>query len=193
MGPAVTTVRPLPIAGAWAISPTAPVHNDDRGSFVELYRCDQFADAIGHSLTLAQASLSVSACGVVRGIHYSVPGQTKYAMCVRGSVLDVVVDIRVGSPTFGAWDSICLDDVDRRAVYLSGDLGHGFCALTDDATVLYLQSTLYSPAAERGLDPMSLGIDWPTNAPKLSARDLSSPTIIQAQQQQLLPTFRGDR
>src|SRR4051795_6151134 len=137
-------IRPLAIAGAFEITPVQ--HGDPRGLFLEWYRADALAAEVGHPLQLAQGTLSVSARGVVRGIHFAdtPPGQAKYLMCVRGAILDVVVDIRVGSPTFGQWDSVRLDDVDRRAVYLSEGLGHGFCALTADATLSYACSTGYN-------------------------------------------------
>ena len=91
----------------------------------------------------------MSAKGVVRGIHFSdvPPGQAKYVTCVAGAVLDVVVDIRVGSPTFGRWDSVLLDDVDRRQIYLGEGLGHAFMSLADGSTVVYLCSTAYAPDA----------------------------------------------
>lgn len=175
-------IRPLPIAGAWEITPQQ--HGDQRGRFLEWYRYDQLAEAVGHRLELAQANLSVSARGVVRGIHYAdvPPGQAKYVTCVRGAVLDVVVDVRRGSPTFGSWEPVRLDDVDRRAVYLAEGLGHGFCALTDDATLAYMCSTLYNPAAERAVHPLDpeLGIDWGTGAPILSGRDAAAPTLCDA-------------
>ena len=108
-----------------------------------------FVAATGHRLALAQANCSVSAKGVLRGIHFAdvPPGQAKYVTCVKGAVLDVIVDIRVGSPTFGQWTSVLLDDRDRRAVYLSEGLGHGFCSLQDGSTVVYLCSEGYNPGA----------------------------------------------
>ena len=109
-------IRPLSIEGAWEISPK--LHGDPRGLFTEWYRFDRLAEVVGHPLRLAQANLSVSSRGVVRGIHFAdvPPGQAKYVTCVRGAVLDVVVDLRVGSPTFGRWEGVRLDDTDRRAV-----------------------------------------------------------------------------
>ena len=102
---------------------------------------------------------------MVRGIHFAdvPPGQAKYVTCIRGAVLDVIVDIRVGSPTFGQWEGVRLDDVDRRAVYLAEGLGHGFCALTDDATLTYLCSETYNPTGEHAVHPLDpeLGIEWP--------------------------------
>ena len=136
----------------------------------------------GHRLDLVQANASVSAKGVLRGIHFAdvPPGQAKYVTCVKGSVLDVIVDIRVGSPTFGQWTSVLLDDRDRRAVYLSEGLGHGFCSLEDGSTVVYLCSEGYNPSGEHEVHPLdpAIGIDWPLDGvePELSAKDAAAPT-----------------
>jgi dTDP-4-dehydrorhamnose 3,5-epimerase len=182
-------IRQLSIAGAYEITPV--LHGDRRGLFTEWYRFDHLAAELGHSLRLAQANLSVSSRGVVRGIHYAdvPPGQAKYVTCVRGAVLDVVVDIRVGSPTYGRWEGVTLDDVDRRAVYLGEGLGHGFCALTDDATLAYLCSQTYSPQRERAIHPLDpdLAIDWPAEEPQLSARDAAAPSFAAAAADRLLP------
>lgn len=184
-------IRPLAIPDAYEITPTQ--HGDPRGLFVELYRADLLTAEIGHPLHLAQGNLSVSARGVVRGIHFAdvPPGQAKYVTCVRGAVLDVVVDIRVGSPTFGQWDAVRLDDVDRRAVYLSEGLGHGFCSLTDDATLTYACSSGYNPPAEHVVHPNDpeLAIDWQVASPTLSARDAAGPTLAQARAAGLLPDY----
>lgn len=184
-------IRPLAIEGAWEITPRQ--HGDARGLFLEWYHVDRLAAVVGHPLRLAQANLSVSARGVVRGIHVVdvPPGQAKYLTCLRGAVLDVVVDLRVGSPTFGRWDTVRLDDVDRRAVYLAEGLGHGFCALTDDATMGYLCSTTYNPRAERVVHPLDpqLAIEWPVARPVLSARDAAAPSLAQARQAGTLPSY----
>jgi dTDP-4-dehydrorhamnose 3,5-epimerase len=135
---------------------------------------------------------------VLRGIHFAdvPPGQAKYVTCAKGAVLDVAVDIRAGSPTFGAWDTVLLDDVDRRAIYLSEGLGHAFLSLEDDSTVIYLCSTPYTPGREHGIHPLDpeIGIVWPTTArdgsrltPQLSERDLATPTLEQARDAGLLP------
>lgn len=188
-------IRQLSIEGAWEISPQQ--HGDPRGLFMEWYRFDRLAEAVGHPLRLAQANLSVSARGVVRGIHFAdvPPGQAKYVTCVRGAVLDVIVDLRVGSPTFGRWEGVRLDDVDRRAVYLSEGMGHGFCALTDDATLSYLCSTTYNPTGEHAVHPLDadLGIEWPAEVPQLSARDAAAPTLAQARESGLLPRYDACR
>ncbi|MEV4273311.1 dTDP-4-dehydrorhamnose 3,5-epimerase [Micromonospora aurantiaca (nom. illeg.)] len=188
-------IRPLSIEGAWEVTPRR--HGDARGLFLEWYRFDRLAEAVGRPLRLAQANLSVSARGVVRGIHFAdvPPGQAKYVTCVRGAVLDVVVDVRAGSPTYGRWEAVRLDDTDRRAVYLAEGLGHGFCALTDDATLNYLCSATYNPAAEHTVHPLDpdLGIDWPAATPLLSERDAAAPRLAEARAAGLLPGYDACR
>jgi len=182
-------IRPLSIEGAFEITPVQ--HSDPRGTFLEWYRFDILAEAVGHPLELAQANLSTSTRGVVRGIHFAdvPPGQAKYVTCVAGAVLDVVVDIRVGSPTFGRWEAVRLDDVDRRAVYVAEGLGHGYCTLSDQATFAYLCSSTYRPGHEHGIDPLdpAIGIDWQTATPMLSTKDAAAPKLADAQSAGLLP------
>ncbi|GAA4974388.1 dTDP-4-dehydrorhamnose 3,5-epimerase [Actinoplanes utahensis] len=184
-------IRPLTIEGAFEITPVQ--HGDARGRFLEWYRFDHLAEAVGHPLDLAQANLSTSARGVVRGIHFAdvPPGQAKYLTCVAGSILDVIVDLRTGSPTFGAWEAVQLDDDNRRAVYLAEGLGHGFCALSEGATVAYLCSSTYQPGREHGVHPLDpqLGIAWPVDDPVLSAKDAEAPTLAEAVESGLLPRF----
>lgn len=186
-------VEPLSIAGSWSFLPK--IHGDPRGAFLEAFTQRSFAEAVGSELVVAQVNTSISAAGTVRGVHFAdvPPGQAKYVSCVRGAVLDVIVDIRVGSPTFGQWEGVRLDDADRRAVYLAEGLGHAFCALTDDATVVYLCSTGYNPTAEHGIHPLDpdLSIDWPTADPLLSAKDAVAPTLAEAAAGGLLPTWTG--
>ena len=188
-------IRPLSIEGAWEITPVQ--HGDPRGLFMEWYRFDHLAEVVGHPLRLAQANLSVSAAGVVRGVHFAdvPPGQAKYVTCVRGAVLDVIVDLRVGSPTFGRWEGVRLDDADRRAVYLSEGLGHGFCALSDDATLSYLCSETFNPKGEHGIHPLDpdLAIQWPADMPQLSAKDEAAPTLAEARAAGLLPVYEECR
>ncbi|WP_299034315.1 dTDP-4-dehydrorhamnose 3,5-epimerase family protein [uncultured Pseudokineococcus sp.] len=190
-------VEPLDIEGAFVVRPTQ--HRDARGVFMEWFTEGAFAEQTGHPLRLAQANCSVSAAGVVRGIHFAdvPPGQAKYVFCPAGAVLDVVVDIRVGSPTFGQWRSVLLDDVDRCAVYLAEGLGHAFMSLAEGSTVVYLCSEGYSPGREHGIDPRDgdLAVDWPTQdrdgkplEPLLSEKDTAAPTLAQAREQGLLPT-----
>ncbi|MBV6696425.1 dTDP-4-dehydrorhamnose 3,5-epimerase family protein [Kitasatospora aureofaciens] len=183
--------RELSIEGAWEVTPQQ--HGDPRGLFMEWYRFDRLSEVVGHPLRMAQGNLSVSAKDVVRGIHFAdvPPGQAKYVSCVRGAVLDVIVDLRVGSPTFGRWEFVRLDDVDRRSVYISEGLGHGFCALSDDATLSYVCSETYNPTGEHAVHPLDpdLAIDWPAEVPQLSARDAAAPTLAQALETGLLPDY----
>jgi dTDP-4-dehydrorhamnose 3,5-epimerase len=184
--------RALKIDGAWEFTPKT--FGDERGVFLEWFKADVFTDAVGHSLTIAQANQSISARGVVRGIHFAAvpPSQAKYVYCPKGAVLDVVIDIRVGSPTFGDWDAVRLDDIDRRAVYVSEGLGHAFMSLADGSAVTYLCSTGYDPDREFGTNPLDpeLSLPWPDDiAPILSAKDAAAPTLREAEQQGILPGF----
>jgi len=186
------TARELAIPGAWEITPR--LHTDSRGAFFEWFTDTEFTALAGHRLDMRQANCSVSAAGVLRGVHFAQlpPSQAKYVTCPRGKVLDVVVDIRFGSPTFGRWDSVVLDDRDRHSVYLSEGLGHAFLALEDDSTVMYLCSAPYDPEREHtvnALDP-ALGIDWHTDGElTLSDRDRDAPTLAEVQAAGLLPTW----
>jgi dTDP-4-dehydrorhamnose 3,5-epimerase len=185
-------VRALGIDGAWVLEPRIPA--DSRGVFLEWFRGAEFRDATGHDFGLAQANCSVSAAGVVRGIHYAdvPPSQAKYVTCVHGAVLDVVVDIRVGSRTFGSWEAVRLDDESRHAVYIAEGLGHAFLALTDGATVVYLCSAPYAPDREHGLNPLDpdIGIDWPAGVdPVLSPKDAAAPGLREAEARGLLPRY----
>ena len=151
--------------------------------------------SIGHGFSLAQANCSVSARGTLRGIHYAdvPPGQAKYVSCLAGRILDVVVDIRVGSPTFGRWHALELSPDVPQALYIAEGLGHGFVALEDNSTVIYLCSTVYNPSAEREIDPfdVDLGIAWGTSRESalLSAKDAAAPGIERARQEGLLPDY----
>ncbi len=191
------TVRELAIPGAWELTPA--MHADSRGMLFEWFTDAEFAEFAGHRLDLRQANCSVSAAGVLRGVHFAQlpPSQAKYVTCVRGSVYDVVVDIRVGSPTFGKWDAVALDDQHRRTVYLSEGLGHAFLALEDDSTVMYLCSAGYAPDREHTINPLdpALDIAWPAVDGELliSDRDRAAPTLSEVQAAGLLPTWDETR
>ncbi|MCX4096651.1 dTDP-4-dehydrorhamnose 3,5-epimerase family protein [Nocardia sp. alder85J] len=156
-------IRELAVPGAWEFTPR--LHGDERGVFTESFKASEFEKVVGRPFELLQVNMSTSAAGVLRGIHYTEdpPGQAKYVTCVRGAFLDVVVDLRPDSPTFGAWDSVLLDDADRRSVFLSEGLGHALLSLADESTVTYLCSLEYAPEFDRDLDAFDpeLGIDWP--------------------------------
>jgi dTDP-4-dehydrorhamnose 3,5-epimerase len=185
-------MRQLDISGAFVHEPK--VFPDSRGSFHEWFKAGDFQESVGHRLDLVQANCSVSSRGTLRGVHFAdvPPSQAKYVKCVRGAVLDVIVDIRVGSPTFGAWEGVRLDDEQHHAVYLAEGLGHAFMALTDDATVVYLCSQGYAPEREHGINPLdpALGIAWPEGIePLLSPKDAAAPTLAEAQAHGLLPSY----
>ena len=184
-------VTPLSIEGAWRFEPI--LRPDDRGVFLESFKGGVFAETVGHDLPLAQMNISVSRRGTVRGVHFAdvPPGQAKYVQCFAGRILDVVVDIRVGSPTFGQWEAVELDDEARHGLYISEGLGHAFCALSDSVTIGYLCSEPYAPAREHGIHPLDpeLGIAWPTDEVVLSPKDDAAPTLAQALADGLLPSY----
>lgn len=180
----------LEIAGAYLFTPVQ--HADDRGVFLESFKSDVFTDAVGHPFNLKQANISYSGQGVIRGIHFAdvPPSQSKYVMCPAGAILDVVVDIRLGSPTFGQSQFVELNDENRCALYLSEGLGHGFVAVSDSATVMYMCSEGYNPSRERAINPLDpdLAIAWPTNiAPKLSPKDEQAMSFATAKETGQLP------
>jgi len=186
-------ITPLSVPGAWEILPQQ--HGDPRGLFMEWYRYDKLAEAVGHPMDLAQGNMSISAKDVVRGIHFAQvpPSQAKYVTCVSGAVLDLIVDIRVGSPTFGRWEFVRLDDEERRAVYIAEGLGHGFCALTDDATLVYGCSATFNPEREFSIHPLDpeLAVEWPTETPQLSARDAAAPSLADMRAAGVLPEYEA--
>lgn len=180
-------MRPLGIEGAWADTPQ--VFEDSRGRFHEWFKNEGFRNSIGQEFRLEQANCSRSVRGTLRGIHYASvpPGQAKYVTCVSGAVLDVVVDIRTGSPSFGKWEAVRLDGMAHGCVYFSeGRLGHAFMALEDDSTVVYLCSQGYAPQREHGITPLDAApaIAWPEGlAPVLSDKDAAAPTLEEAERQ----------
>jgi dTDP-4-dehydrorhamnose 3,5-epimerase len=191
----MTAIEPTAVPDAWVCTPR--VFGDDRGQFLEWFRGDLLQQVTGREFVPVQANHSVSRRGVVRGLHYAdvPPGQSKYVYCTSGAVLDVIVDIRVGSPTFGVVDAVRLDDDDRRGVFISEGLGHAFCALTDDASVTYLVSTPYHPEVERTVSPRDpqLGLSWPAELGEviLSDKDADGQTLAEALEQGILPSYQA--
>lgn len=174
------SISHLEIPGAWVFTPRQ--FSDDRGSFFEWFQDSTFVEAAGYSFDLSQANCSVSRKGVLRGIHFAEvpPGQRKYVTCLTGSALDVVVDLRKESPTYGQWRSVQLDTVDRKVVSIPNGVGHAFMALEDNTTVVYLCDRRYNPANEREINPLDpeIGILWPTGiVPILSEKDLNAPNL----------------
>ena len=188
-------ITPLSIPGAYSIVNTP--HRDDRGEFVEWFRADRLQAATGLSFQTVQANLSVSEKGTVRGIHYAdvPPGQAKYVMCVAGAIRDFVIDIRVGSPTFGTWAAVDLDATSRNAVVLDVGLGHAFVALEPHTVVTYLVTDVYKPHAEHAINPLDreVALDFPLadSALLLSPKDEAAPSLAQAMQAGRLPVWQG--
>lgn len=186
-------VRQLGISGAFEFTPRS--FPDHRGLFVAPFQESAVIDAIGHPLRVAQSNHSVSARGVIRGVHFAdvPPGQAKYVYCPKGALLDVVVDVRVGSPTFGTWETVRLDSTHYRALYLAEGLGHAFMALAEDTVMVYLCSTPYNPTAEHGVDPLdpALGLPWEEldGGPILSDKDRDAPGLAEAADNGLLPRY----
>lgn len=173
---------------------TPEIHLDNRGNFHEWFEFDVVSQKADIDFRLAQANCSVSKQGVIRGIHFTdvPPGQAKYVICASGQILDILVDVRVGSPTFGSWDAIQLDDVNRHAVFISEGIGHAFMAVSPQATVIYLCSTPYTPESERTINPLDpdLGIEWPNHLrPVLSAKDKMAPSLNEAMRAGILPAY----
>lgn len=186
-------IRPLDLPGAWLCTPTQ--YADDRGVFVEWYRDDLLSEVAGRPFGTVQANLSKSARGVLRGLHVAdvPPGQSKVVACPYGAVLDVAVDVRTGSPTFGQAVTAVLDDVDRRVMVLAEGLAHGFCALQEGSVVSYLVSSTYDPTTEHTLDALdpALAIEWPDDIGELtrSPRDAAAATLEHAWAQGILPSY----
>jgi dTDP-4-dehydrorhamnose 3,5-epimerase len=156
------------------------VHRDERGFFVETYREGLLAD-LGITDRWVQDNHSRSTRGVARGLHFQLDGQAKLVRAARGAILDVAVDIRRGSPTFGRHEAIRLDDVDMRMAYLPAGFAHGFCVLSDVADVVYRCSRYYDRDLDRAiaLDDPALGIAWPDMDLVLSERDRRAPRLDQ--------------
>jgi epimerase EvaD len=186
--------RELGVAGALEISP--PVFPDRRGLFCPLYEEADLADLPGGPpFRAVRSGLSVNRAGVVRGVHYarSSPGTAKIVLCPAGEALDLVVDVREGSPTFGCWDSVRLDPERPRAVYCPPGVGHAFVSLTEGTVLLYLLSTPYRPEDELAvsvLDP-ALGLPVPRRPePVMSDQDGDAPPLAEALARGLLPRYR---
>jgi dTDP-4-dehydrorhamnose 3,5-epimerase len=166
---------PTRLSGPLLVKPA--VHGDERGFFMETYRRSAYADA-GIGEEFVQDNHSRSRRGIVRGMHFQ-PGQAKLVRCARGTILDVLVDIRRDSPTFGEWEAYELSDADGRQLYCPDGFAHGFCVTSEDADVVYKVSTYYDPSAESGFryDDPDVGIEWPAIDLTPSQRDATAPTL----------------
>jgi dTDP-4-dehydrorhamnose 3,5-epimerase len=157
------------------------VHGDARGFLQETYRDDAFAE-LGIQVDFVQDNHSRSTRGVLRGMHFQIgDGQAKLVRCARGAILDVAVDIRRGSPTFGQWEAHELDDERHHQLYVPVGFAHGFCVTSEVADVIYKCSSYYDPELERGFafDDPDVGIEWPALEPAVSERDRSAPRLAE--------------
>jgi dTDP-4-dehydrorhamnose 3,5-epimerase len=171
---------PSRLPGAVILEPRA--FPDERGFFCETYRLEWHPSAgIPPQERFIQDNHSRSTRGVVRGMHFHIgPGVAKLVRCSRGRILDVIVDLRRGSPTYSQWEAVELDDEHMRVLYVPIGFAHGFCVLSDVADVLYKQTAYYDPSVERGIawDDPEVAIAWPTEIePIVSARDAAAPTL----------------
>jgi dTDP-4-dehydrorhamnose 3,5-epimerase len=187
------TFTQLKIQGSWLFTPKK--FDDERGSFHESFKLSTISEVMGRGFEVKQANQSLSKAGVIRGIHWAdvPPGQAKYISCVRGAIWDVVVDLRVGSETFGRWDAAELSAENNQSVLIEEGLGHAFLSLVDDTVVSYLCSEPFNPSAEHGVNPLDekLAIPFHTKFESrdfiISPKDLESPTFAQSQSMGLLP------
>ena len=174
-------ITPLDIAGAWLIE--FPVFPDGRGIFREWFKEDFLVESGLPHFGVKQANTSVSKKGVIRGIHYSHEnnGQAKLVTCTFGSVLDVIVDLRPKSKTYGKHKTIELDASNGQTIYISSGLGHGFQALEENTVLTYLLDKEYSPRDEYGLNPLDpeLGLEWPLSDYQISEKDNEAPNLSQ--------------
>jgi dTDP-4-dehydrorhamnose 3,5-epimerase len=166
---------PTRLEGPLLVKPA--IHGDERGFFMETYRRSAYAE-VGIDDDFVQDNHSRSRRGIVRGMHFQ-PGQAKLVRCARGTILDVLVDIRLDSPTFGEWEAYELSDADGAQLYCPDGFAHGFCVTSDEADVVYKVSTYYDAATESGFryDDPEVGIEWPAIDLTPSRRDSTAPRL----------------
>jgi len=182
---------PLSINGSWKID--FQRFDDNRGYFYESFKDEDFKSQIGRNFSIKQTNTSSSSKGSVRGIHYALvpPSQAKLVQCQRGSIKDYVIDIRVGSPTFGQFEEIELNENIASAVFIEEGLAHAFVALENQTVVTYYVTEKYSPDREKGINPFdkTLNVKWPEMELVLSEKDKQAITLEEAKNQGLLPSF----
>lgn len=182
--------KKTPLPGVILLEPK--IFKDDRGFFAEVYKNDGFSEN-GITCQFVQDNISRSTKGALRGLHYQLQKpQAKLVMVTRGSVFDVAVDIRRGSPTFGQWFGQVLSDENHFQLFIPAGFAHGFCVLSDEADFMYKCSDYYDPSSERGIlwSDAGLNIEWPLDcAPVLSPKDMQYPCLADAAEQEL-PIYR---
>jgi dTDP-4-dehydrorhamnose 3,5-epimerase len=171
---------------------TPSIYEDDRGFFLENFRLDKLEDSLGRDFLIKQSNLSLSHRGVLRGIHFAgVPnGQAKYVSVMSGEIVDYVIDLRLGSSTFGQWEQFELNSQNRHSLFIPEGFGHAFLAVADNTVVHYMVNEFFSPGNEfaiNSLDP-DIGLEFPLHRSELiiSDKDLEAPSLEHAQQNQIL-------
>jgi len=183
--------QPLKISGSWKIE--FQKFDDSRGFFYESFKEEDFKKLIGRNLNIKQTNTSSSSKGSVRGIHYALvpPSQAKLVQCQRGSIKDYVIDIRVGSPTFGQFEEIELNENSASAIFIEEGLAHAFVALENQTVVTYFVTEKYNPEREKGINPFdkTLNVKWPDLELILSEKDKQAISLEESKSQGLFPTF----
>ena len=182
---------PLSIDGSWKID--FQRFDDNRGFFYESFKEEDFKTHIGRNFKIKQTNTSSSSKGSVRGIHFAMvpPSQAKLVQCQRGSIRDYVIDIRVGSPTFGKFEVVELGENSASAVFIEEGLAHAFVALENQTVVTYYVSEKYNPEREKGINPFdkTLNVKWPDLELILSEKDKQAISLEESKAQGLLPSF----
>ena len=182
---------PLSISGSWKME--FQKFGDNRGFFYESFKEEDFKNQIGRNLNIKQTNTSSSSKGSVRGIHYALvpPSQAKLVQCQRGSIKDYVIDIRVGSPSFGKFEEIEINENSATAIFIEEGLAHAFVALENQTVVTYFVTEKYNPVREKGINPFdkTLNVKWPEIDLVLSEKDKQAISLEEAKSQGLLPTF----
>jgi len=184
-------VTPLKIDGSWIIE--LKKFEDGRGFFYESFRNEIAKKYFGREFSIKQSNTSVSKKGSVRGIHYALvpPSQAKYVQCQKGSIVDYIIDVRVGSPTFSQFVEVELSATNPQAIFIEEGLAHAFVALEDETVVTYFVSENYNPEREKGINPFDsdLNIKWPDINLELSEKDKLAISLKEAKVQNLLPIY----
>ena len=173
-------ITALGIDGAWLYQ--SDVHGDSRGYFTEWFKSELVKNVIGREFKIAQANVSNSKRGVVRGIHFSIAkkGQAKWVTCISGRIMDFIIDIRPNSPTFKKWVSTEILEGSGKSIFVGEGLGHAFIAMEDESRISYLLSSPYSPKEELAINPKDpqIAIKWPLEELHFSPKDESAPLLI---------------
>lgn len=184
--------KELEIKGSWEIS--LEHFFDNRGFFFESFRLTSLENIIGRKFDIKQSNTSVSRAGSIRGIHFAQvpPSQAKYIQCQKGSILDFVIDVRVGSPTFAQHVSIKLDSKTPKAIFIEEGLAHAFIALEDDTVVTYFVNQYFNPSNEKAINPLDaeISINWGNLKYLISEKDKNAKTLSEMQKLGLLPIYK---